>query len=440
MSTEKSNITFSKPYEAILFRGLLFFAIITSIPFYPSFYLKDYSESFQTKTHPFRIIDVVSQNNPWFFDNASGKNYVGWLTTLFLSILVGGVWHLLDKKRKDYSKLTYWFFVVVRYGLALRMSWFAIAKVFPVQMPFPTISQLNTNLGEFTPGKLYWLTTGVSPFFEVFAGVFELVATVLILFRRTTTLGALMMIAILLPIWFVNIGYDAGVEVTSLHILTLAILLLVKDIKAFWEILILHKTSIVPNFQAPHFTQPWQNTTRLVLKWGFILVFLVYRGFEYGRVYAAEKTFKLPLTDGVKSLAGFYDVANFQINHKTLPYNPNDTLRWQNVVFEKFNTFSIKVANQTRLNTDNKVRTTEYYGNVGRLYYGYDLDSIAHKIVLKNRADISKKLIFHYQKTNHNELILNGINESGDSLSITLKRQEKYYPLVEKQFHLFGKK
>lgn len=440
MIAEPSNTNFSKPYEAILFRGFLFFAIITSIPFYPSFYLKDYGESFQTKTHPFRIIDVVSQNNPWFFDNASGKNYVGWLTTLLLSILVGALWHLLDKKRRDYSQLIYWFFVIVRYGLALRMSWFAIAKVFPVQMPFPTISQLNTNLGEFTPGKLYWLTTGVSPFFEVFAGVFELVATVLILFRRTTTLGALMMIAILLPIWFVNIGYDAGVEVTSLHILTLAVLLLVKDIKAFWEILILHKTSVVPNFQAPHFTQPWQKTTRLALKWGFILIFLVYRGFEYGRVYAAEKTFKLPLTDGVKSLAGFYDVASFQINHKTLPYNPNDTLRWQNVVFEKFNTFSIKVANQTRLNTDNKVRTTEYYGNVGRLYYGYDLDSVAHKIVLKNRADISKKLIFHYQKTNHNELILNGINESSDSLSIVLKRQDKYYPLVDKQFHLFGKK
>jgi hypothetical protein len=134
MSTEKSNITFSKPYEAILFRGLLFFAIITIIPFYPSFYLKDYGESFQTKTHPFRIIDVVSQNNPGF-DNASGKNYVGWLTTLFLSILVMA-WHLLDKKRKDYSKLTYWFFVIVRYGLALRMSWFAIAKVFQYKCHF----------------------------------------------------------------------------------------------------------------------------------------------------------------------------------------------------------------------------------------------------------------------------------------------------------------
>ena len=86
-------------------------------------------------------------------------------------------------------------------------------------MPFPTISQLNTNLGDFTPGKLYWLTTGVSPIFSRYLQAFsELVATVLLLFRRTTTLGALMMVAILLPIWFVNIGYDAGVELTSLHL------------------------------------------------------------------------------------------------------------------------------------------------------------------------------------------------------------------------------
>jgi hypothetical protein len=83
MSTEKSNITFSKPYEAILFRGLLFFAIITSIPFYPSFYLKDYGESFQTKTHPFRIIDVVSQNNPWFLTMPVAKTMLAGLQPYF---------------------------------------------------------------------------------------------------------------------------------------------------------------------------------------------------------------------------------------------------------------------------------------------------------------------------------------------------------------------
>ncbi len=437
MSSEKENIIFKKPYESILFRGLFLFVTVTSIPFYPSFYLKDYSESFQTKSHPFRIIDVASQNNPWFFNNADGKNYVGWFITLLLSIVIGAIWYFFDKKRKDFSQLSYWFFVIVRYSLALRMSWFAIAKVFPVQMPFPTISQLNTNLGEFTPGKLYWLTTGVSPFFEVFAGIFELTATILILFRRTTTLGALMMVAILLPIWFVNIGYDAGVELTSLHIFTLAVLLLVKDFKPFWDLLILHKASNIPAFISPDFLKKWQNNTRLVLKWGFILIFLVYRGFEYGRVYAADKTFKLPLTDGVKEFAGFYDVSAFSINNQIIPYSTTDTIRWQNVVFEKFNTFSIKVGSQTKLNTDNKARTTEYYGNVGRLYYGYEIDSLKQSLTLWNRADTSKKILLKYKHINNKQFILKGINESGDSLFVILQKIEKQYPLVEKKVRIF---
>lgn len=439
MSSEKENIILKKPYESILFRGLFLFVTVTSVPFYPSFYLKDYSESFQTKSHPFRIIDVVSQNNPWFFNNADGKNYVGWLITLLISIGIGAVWHFFDKKRKDYNQLTYWFYVIVRYGLALRMSWFAIAKVFPVQMPFPTISQLNTNLGEFTPGKLYWLTTGVSPFFEVFAGVFELIATVLILFRRTTTLGALMMVAILLPIWFVNIGYDAGVEITSLHILTLAILLLVKDIKPFWDLLILHKPSAIPTFSALSFSKKWQASTRIVLKSAFILVFLVYRGIEYGRVYAADKTFKLPLTDGIEAFKGLYDVAEFRINNQLIPYNPIDSTRWQNVVFEKFNTFSIKVSSETKLNTDNKVRTTEYYGNVGRLYYAYEVDTVKHTFVLKNRADTTQKICLNYAHPNDKIFVLKGVLENKDSVYVVLNKIDKKYPLLENKVKIFGK-
>src|SRR5215217_8196866 len=150
-----SSHTSAKPnwkgYEKIALRGFFIYAAITFIPFVPSFYQQDFDAGFTVNSYPFRWLDVLSQNNPWFF-------------------------------------------LLIRYQIALRMSWFAIAKVFPVQMPFPTLSQLNTNLGDFTPGKLYWLTTGVSPFFEVFAGVFELSATVFILFRRTTTLGALMMV------------------------------------------------------------------------------------------------------------------------------------------------------------------------------------------------------------------------------------------------------
>ncbi|GAA4307866.1 hypothetical protein GCM10023149_01550 [Mucilaginibacter gynuensis] len=433
-----------KPYEKIALRTFFIYAAITIIPLTVSFYKQDFDAGFSVKNYPFRWLDVVSQNNPWFFSSQGGKNYLGWAITLLASFVAGLVWtliaaqinknkNILEENGEADNKLYNWFFILVRYQVALRMSWFAIAKVFPVQMPFPTISQLNTNLGDFTPGKLYWLTTGVSPFFEVFAGIFELVATILILFRRTATLGALMMIAILLPIWFVNIGYDAGVELASLHLLLLSLLLLARDAGKFYDILIKHQQAAISYIAAPVFKQGWQRIARLALKVAFIFLFLLYRGYQYGQLYANGKTFKLPLDNGIQSFAGFYNVEEFRLNNKAIPYSPTDTLRWQNVVFEKFNTISIRVAKPFVANTKNNIRTTEYYGNIGRLFYGYEADTIKHRFNLANRADTSAKIILNYSRPNDSTFIVTGINEHKDSVYAVLTKINKKYPLEQKR-------
>jgi hypothetical protein len=99
----------------------------------------------------------------------------------------------------------------------------------------------------------------------------------------------------------------------------------------------------------------------------------------------------------VQSFTGFYIVSEFRINNRLLPYAPDDTIRWQNLVFEKFNTISVKVAKPFKLNTQNKIRTTEYYGNVGRLFYGYDADTVKKLLTLRNRADTTEKIVeLHY--------------------------------------------
>ncbi|WP_121812248.1 hypothetical protein [Mucilaginibacter kameinonensis] len=84
------------------------------------------------------------------------------------------------------------------------------------------------------------------------------------------------------------------------------------------------------------------------------------------------------------------------IHDKLLPYSPDDTVRWQNVMFEKFNTISIGSAGSFKLKTDNKIRTTEYYGNIGRLCYGYEADIIKHILTLKIRADMSDIITLQY--------------------------------------------
>ncbi|MDN3547413.1 hypothetical protein [Mucilaginibacter aquaedulcis] len=432
-----------KWYHRLLLRTFIVYAAITVIPLVPSFYGQDFDAGFSVVNYPWRWLDVISQNNPWFFSNHEGKNYGGWFVTVLLCFIAGTVWLLIEKRihsdknvldlHTDDSRLYNWFFILVRYQVALRMSWFAIAKVFPVQMPFPTISQLNTNLGDFTPGKLYWLTTGVSPFFEVFAGIFELTATVLILFRRTATLGALMMIAILLPIWFVNIGYDAGVELASLHLLLLSLLLLAKDADKFWRLLIQHREAAISYVLPPAIQQQWKRAGRIVLKTGFIFVFLFYRGYHYEKLYAAGKTFKLPLDVGIQSFTGLYNVDEFRVNNRVISYAPDDTLRWQNVVFEKFNTISIKVGKPFKVYTQNKIRTTEYYGNIGRLFYGYEADTVKQILTLRNRADTSQKLLLSYSWPSPGHFILKGIDERKDSVYVKLTRVAKQYPLALKR-------
>lgn len=435
MSIQRENVLFSvwKTYERIALRAALIYAVISTIPFTPEFYKQDFDAGFNVNSYPFRWLDAVSQNKPWFFASQEGKNYTGWFLTVLVCLLAGFIWNQFDKNRKNLEKLYYWFYLAARYGIALRMSWFAWAKVFPVQMPFPTISQLNTNLGDFTPGKLYWLTTGVSPFFEVFAGVFELTATVLILYRRTTTLGALMMIAILLPIWFVNIGYDAGVELASLHILTLSLLLLVRDSKKFYEILIQHKAVALTYIPKVTFRNQWQNGAGLFLKYAFIFLFVIHRGYSYGNLYAHGKSFKLPLDDGLPGVSGLYKVSEFKRNGELIPDAAGDTTRWQNVVFEKFNSISVKIDKPFHLNTKNSIRTTEYYGNIGRYYYGYTADTVNKIFTLRNRADTTSKLILEYERPDSSRFILSGINEKKDSIYLVLNKINKKYPLEEKR-------
>lgn len=102
----------------------------------------------------------------------------------------------------------------------------------------------------------------------------------------------------------------------------------------------------------------------------------MYRGFGYGNLYASGKSFKLPLDSGLTGTNGLYSVSEFKVNNQTIPSTPGDTTRWQNVVFEKFNSISVKIGKPFKLNTKNSIRTTEYSGNIGRYYYGYKADTI----------------------------------------------------------------
>ena len=96
------------------------------------------------------------------------------------------------------------------------------------------------------------------PWYQVFAGIVEVSAGTLLFFRKTTTLGAILLFAALGDIVYVNFAYDGGVHVYSSYFVLLAAFLLVRDLPRIYNLLILERLTVPVNFY-PSFKSKWQQ-------------------------------------------------------------------------------------------------------------------------------------------------------------------------------------
>ena len=124
--------------------------------------------------------------------NGSGDTSYGWAQLwLFLVLALVGciVWTILDRNRKNYNTLDYWLRTGIRYYVILVLFMYGIIKLFTQQMGFPSISQLATPLGDLLPMRFSWLFIGYSEPYQIFSGAMEVLAGLLMLYRRTLNLG-----------------------------------------------------------------------------------------------------------------------------------------------------------------------------------------------------------------------------------------------------------
>lgn len=281
--------------------------------------------------------------------------YATWLWTLVIAIAAGLVWTAIvkarHKERKEYNTLYYWLRVIVRYRAGIGIIGFGFTKLFPVQMPYPSLGVLNTNFGDLTAQKVFWLSVGIVPWYQVFAGIVECLAGTLLFFRRTTTVGAILLFAALGDIVYVNLAYDGGVHVYASYFVLLAGFLLAKDIPRIYRLLIQERVTI-PVEHYPVLKRAWQRWTRIGLKSATFFLFIIllfwlqYVNFRYD-------PYKQPAVAGVPVLRGNYIVSEFRINNQTIPYNPLDTTRWQDATFENWSSLTFSVNHPLPLELGN---------------------------------------------------------------------------------------
>ncbi len=460
--------------EKIAFRIAFIYFLILCIPLYGKFYEHIFTLDFSKFTYH-DIQTIVAFWPPQFVLILSEEgvfgllNYINFFITLVPAILGGLLWTVLDKKRLSYNTLYYWILVLARYRLAYGMVGWGLKKIFPMQMVEPTIGMLNTHFIDMAEKKLYWSHVGIEPIYTVFLGFAEFVPGLLLLHRKTATLGAALAAVVTLNITIANHAWDAGVGVPAFYFTLIGIFIIWGDLPRIWRLLVGEKDEIRVDHY-PDFGTGGKKV-QLGLKTVGNGIFVVLATFLWGYGwYGEHNNYNIPNTPGLVDAKGYYQVSEFRLNGKELPYSPFDTIRWQDAIFERWSSLAYK-SNRPALvdrmigysplrvvgdTTNRKLNQTptqdsdlltkrkkirdlgvtrwEVGGMDGdRRYFYYEADTVNQILYLqnKNHNHRDEKQVLHYTRPTKDRIILNGTNEFNDYIYVVLDKFEKKYPLNE---------
>jgi hypothetical protein len=261
--------------------------------------------------------------------NGSGDttlDYIQELCLLVFAVVATVVWSILDRRRTDYRRFHAWLRIFVRYSLALTLFGYGFAKVFPLQFVPPGMNRLLEPLNEFSPMGLLWTFMGFSPAYTIFAGAAEVLGGALLLFRATTTLGALVSAAVMLNVVMLNFCYDVPVKLYSANLLFMAIFLAAPEISRLLNVFVLNRTAPPSRIDAMLFRSRRAQIAIAVLKTVFIgaTLFMQIKGgiAGYRRFYVDVP--KPPLY-------GIWDVESFTRSGELV----TNGSRWNRVVMER---------------------------------------------------------------------------------------------------------
>lgn len=304
---------------------------------------------------------------------------------LGVALLATVLWSVLDRRRRHYVVMHTWFRLFVRFALASAMFEYGMTKVIPTQFPAPSLDTLVTPAGDLTLSALLWTSIGASPAYEIFTGCIEVFGAILLLVPRTTMLGAMISLAAMTQVFALNMTYDIGLKLVSLHLIVLAIFLLVPDVPRlvnfFWR--------NRPAGVATHpelFASDGANRRALAMQ----LIFGLYLVGMY--TYINIAFWQVGGGGSPRSpLYGIWNVEELSIDGQVREADLNDyDRRWRRVIFDK-------PADVIFQRTDNSFAR-----------YGASVDSRGNVVSLTRGGSRNWKATFNVERPARDRLILDG--------------------------------
>ena len=346
--------------------------------------------------------------------SGSGDKTFDWVLMFWLLVfaaLATGIWSILDRKRENYSTLHKWFRVFIRIALAGQMITYGMDKLIPLQMPFPYLTRLIEPFRDFSPMGVLWSSIGAAPAYETFAGCAEMLGGILLIFPRTTLLGALVCVADMMQVFMLNMTYDVPVKQLSFHLLLLALFLLTPEFQRLADFFF-RNHAVAPSTQPQLFQTRRANRIALAAQIVFgvwLLGMNAYSGWTDWHTFGGGRT-KSPLY-------GIWNVDELSIDGQLRSPLLNDYDRWRRAVFD----FPESVAFQ---------RMDDSFAR-----YGAAINVNDKTIALTKYSDKNWKGNLTFQRVGADRLILDG---NMDSHKIRMQLQlvdRSKFMLVSRGFH-----
>ncbi len=344
----------------------------------------------------------------------SGDKTFNWVQYgMFISLAAIGatIWSVVDKGRKNYYRTWRWFVLMTVYYLVFYMLLYGFIKVFWLQMPELRIDRLLKTYGQSSPMGLLWTFMGASKTYSVYAGLSEVIAGTLLIFRRTRTLGGLVTFGVMFNVFMLNVAYDVPVKLFSAQLMLMGLYIAMIDRKAIIGLLLFQKSEKITPWP-PFFKTPYKNYILTVVQ--VLLVFYMFQS-QIDRGLTSRKQYGELRQKS--ALFGLYDVMDYVQNGDTLPPLLTDDQRWQRVIFDD-------PTRAIAIHMDDRLR-----------YYTSLIDTVDQTVTFSiGRDSLRKDYPFRYEKIDDG-LILNGVLEQ-DTLSMRLKTYDlSNFYLTNRSFH-----
>jgi hypothetical protein len=346
--------------------------------------------------------------------NGSGDTSYDWVLLLFIffvSVIGSIIWSVLDRKRKSYNAAYYWLVVLVRFYLAFTLVLYGLIKVIKLQFPDPSLNRLLQPFGDASPMGLAWTFLGFSKGYNIFMGIVE-VSAVLLLFRRTVIVGALLSLAATAHVMSMNYFFDVPVKLLSTALVVMSLFILAPHFLKLYRFFLKYESQQLDKMYRPTFKKRWLYISAYSIKYLYItasIVSLLYTFIQQTKTYgsAAPKPF----------LYGIYNVEDMTLKGKTLPPLTTDSTRWKQMIISYTGYARVKKMNDSTTNF-----TTVF-------------DQKKKEMVLKSTSKDSLKYVLNYRVIGKDKLVISGLSDK-DSISVSFKRKDlKDFRLINRGFH-----